>query len=117
MAASVVSVTCLKRNSNGQNSHTTIRANGPITAATSSALEQTFHNLMPGFRRIILDISSVDYIDGAGFGALASLYFHAKTAGCDLEIVNPRPHLTWPLRNWLHSVFAGHEEYLGMTPD
>jgi anti-anti-sigma factor len=72
---------------------------------------------MPGSWRVVLDISSVDYIDSAGFDTLASLYFQAKTAGCDLEIANPRPHLGRLLRDWLHAVFAGHEEYLGMTPD
>lgn len=101
-----------------RDSSTTIWAKGPITLATSPALERTLQNIMPDFRRVVLDISSVDYIDGAGFGSLASLYFQAKHVGCDLEIINPRrPHLTLLMSSWLHSVFEGHQEYLGLTPD
>jgi anti-anti-sigma factor len=95
----------------------TLRLSGRITSATSSALERSLRGLMPQCKRIILDVSNVDYIDGAGFGLLANLHVRARRAGCDLEIANPRPPFARLLRAWLHAVFAGHEDFLGMTPD
>jgi hypothetical protein len=34
-----------------------------------------------------------------------------------LRIDSSRPRLWIRLRNWLDSIFEGHEELLGMTPD
>lgn len=91
MAANpVLQVASLKIVEKPQDSQTLVRPKGRITAATSIALEQRLHDLIPAFRRVVLDVSNVDYIDGAGFGVLASIHFEAKLAGCALEIVNPR---------------------------
>jgi len=61
---------------------------------------------------------AVDYIDSAGLGALVSIYMHARRAGCDLEIANPKQRIRDLFsRSRLSSVFEGHEDLLGMTPD
>jgi anti-anti-sigma regulatory factor len=92
----------------------TVQPRGAITSATCLALER---NLVPKFRCIVLDLSHVDRIDNAALAAVMSLYMHAKRANCDLVLDNPRPRLGKRLRNWLHAVFEGHQDFLGMTPD
>src|SRR5207302_3579367 len=50
--------------------------------------------------------------------ALVSVYMHARRANCDLEIANPKQRiLDLFSRSRLASVFEGHEELLGITPD
>jgi anti-anti-sigma factor len=96
---------------------TVVRARGRITSSTSAALERTLGNLAPQFKRIVLDVSNVDHIDSFGMAALVSVYMQARKTDCDLEISNSSPRLKDQLRNWLDSVFKGHEEFLGLTPD
>jgi anti-anti-sigma factor len=96
---------------------TTVRPSGRIAASTSAALERTISGLIPQFSRVVLDVSNVDHIDHSGVGVLAKVYLQARTAGCDLEIANPKPPLRAGLRRWLRSVFEGHHEFLGLTPD
>jgi len=98
-------------------SGTTVRAIGRITSTTSPSLEQTLHGMIPRFERVVLDVSSVDYIDRRGFEMLVGVYLQAKSSKCDLEIANTRPSLRDRFRSWLGSVFEGHEDFLGMTPD
>ena len=107
----------LRLESRNQLSVTTVRAIGLITFATSVSLEHTLRGLIPKFNRIVLDVSKVDYIDSSGLGVLASVYMQARKTNCHLEIANPKPRLRDVLRSWLHSVFEGHEQFLGMTPD
>lgn len=94
-----------------------IQARGLITSSTSAALERGLRGLMPKFKRIVLDVSNVDYIDSSGMDALVRICLRAKDSECALEIVNPKPRRRDLLLRWLHSVFEGHEEFLGMTPD
>jgi anti-sigma B factor antagonist len=66
----------------------------------------------------VLDLTQVDYIDSSGLGALVSIYMHAQRAKCDLEIANPKQRIRdlFSLSR-LSSVFEGHGDFLGMTPD
>jgi anti-anti-sigma factor len=80
-------------------------------------LEGRLQELIPEFRRIVLDLSSVEYIDNSGVALLANVYARARQADCDLEIGNPKRRLRDRVRNWLDSALQGHEEYLGVTPD
>ena len=118
MAANpVIRMAELKLESNHDLGEPTLRATGRITSTTAAALENSIRALIPGFRRIVLDLSNVDYIDSSGVGTLASLYQQARRANCDLEIDNPKPQIKDRLRAWAEKVFRGHEDMLGMTPD
>jgi anti-sigma B factor antagonist len=106
-------------------SETVVRATGRMTSTASATLEQTLRDLVFASKRVVLDLTGVDYIDSSGLGALAAVYMHAARTSCDLEIANPKPR-TRDLfsRSRLASVFraiqeAGerHDELLGMTPD
>jgi anti-anti-sigma factor len=96
---------------------TTVRASGRINSATSVDLARTLRGLIPRCRRIVLDLSTVNYIDNAGLSTLVNVYVQARVANCDIEIHNSRPRARDFARKWLHSVFEGHTDMLGMTPD
>jgi anti-anti-sigma factor len=119
MAANpVIRISRTRLESNANLSETTIvRARGRITSSTSAALERTLVNLIPQFKRIVLDVSNVDHIDSFGMAALMSVYMQARKTECNLEMANSRPCLRDRLRSWLESVFKDHEEFLGLTPD
>jgi len=115
----------LRLESEKKGSETIVQATGRITSTTSATLEQTLRDLVSTSKRVVLDLTGVDYIDSSGLGALVSVYLHASRTSCDLAIANPKPRIRDLFgRSRLASVFravqeAGerHDELLGMTPD
>ncbi|HEY7404452.1 MAG TPA: STAS domain-containing protein [Candidatus Angelobacter sp.] len=88
---------------------TVIRGAGKINAASASLLQSTVRNAIPGSKRIVLDLTGVDYIDSTGLGALVSVYMAARNANCELELSNPKPRVSDLLKlTKLASVFEGH---------
>lgn len=102
-----------------------VRATGRITSSTSATLETTLRDLVSESKRVVLDLTRVDYIDSSGLGALVSVYMHARRANCDLEIANPKQRLKDLFsRSGLAKVFTAvqdagekHDELFGVTPD
>ena len=95
-----------------------VRATGRITASTASILEAPLRKLVSANKRVVLDLTGVEFIDSAGLGALVSVYMHARGNNCELEIANPKQRLRDLFnRSRLSAVFSGHEDMLGMTPD
>jgi len=101
-----------------------VRATGRITSNTAATLQNILRELVSGNKRLVLDLTAVDYIDSAGLGALVGVYTHAARTNCELEIANPRQRVRDLFtRTGLISVFAKiqeagerHDELLGMTP-
>jgi anti-sigma B factor antagonist len=92
-------------------SETIVRATGRITSATSATLENTLRDLVSANKRVVLDLTNVDYIDSSGLGALVAVYMHATRANCELEIANPKSRIKDLFsRSGLGSVFKGHGE-------
>jgi len=101
----------LKLEPEKRESETTVRATGRITSDTSATLENTLRDLVSDNKRVVLDLTNVDYIDSSGLGALVAVYMHATRANCDLEIANPRSRIRDLFsRSGLGSVFKGHGE-------
>jgi anti-sigma B factor antagonist len=97
---------------------TLVRCNGRITSTTSTALQTTVRSLIPEGKPIVLDLTNVSYMDSSGLGALVSVYVSAKRQKCQIKLVNIGPRLQQLFRlTKLASVFEGHDEYLGLTPD
>jgi anti-sigma B factor antagonist len=94
---------------------TIVHGVGQITSATSDLLQSTIRGLIPGAKRIVLDLAEVNYIDSSGLGALVSVYMAASRAQCDLELANPKPRIRDLFKmTRLASVFEGHgENYFG----
>jgi anti-sigma B factor antagonist len=98
----------LKLETDKKSSETTVRATGRITLATTATLEKTLRDLIPEGKRIVLDLTNVDYIDSAGLGALVSVYMHAIRAKCALVIANPKQRIKDLFnRSGLAPVFEG----------
>jgi anti-sigma B factor antagonist len=72
---------------------TIVHGSGRITSATSDSLQSTIRGLIPGAKRIVLDLTEVNYIDSSGLGALVSVYLAASRAKCVLELANPKPRI------------------------
>jgi anti-sigma B factor antagonist len=95
-----------------------VRCSGRITSATAPTLQSRVRALIPEADRIVLDLTSVSYLDSSGLGALVSVYLSAKRQHCDLRLINLNQRLKELFRlTRLAKVFEGHEEMLGMTPD
>ena len=98
----------LKLETDKKSSETTVRATGRITLATAATLEKTLRDLIREGKRIVLDLTNVDYIDSAGLGSLVSVYMHAIRAKCALAIANPKQRIQDLFnRSGLAPVFEG----------
>jgi anti-sigma B factor antagonist len=105
-------------------SETFVRATGRITASTSASFENTLRDLVSDNKRLVLDLTNVDYIDSSGLGSLVAVYMHASRTKCELELANPRTRIRDLFsRSGLASFFskvqeAGerHDELFGQTP-
>ncbi len=73
---------------------TTIRCHGRIVAQTAPELKELVKPMIPKCRRIVLDLSDVDYLDSSGLGTLVGLKVSvAAAAYCALEFVNLSPRV------------------------
>jgi len=98
----------LKLETEKKSSETIVRATGRITPATSAPLENALRDLIAEGKRIVLDLTNVDYVDSAGLGALVSVYMHARRTKCNLEFANPKQRIKDLFkRSGLASVFEG----------
>ena len=109
MAANVVPSPELELTTEKNAEEIIVRGSGKITSATADYFQSTIRCIIPGSKRIVLDLTGVEYIDSSGLGALVSVYMAAGRAHCELELANPKPRV----RDLLHitrlaSVFEGH---------
>jgi anti-sigma B factor antagonist len=97
---------------------TIVRCTGKITSGSSALLQSTVRSLIPETKCVVLDLTNVSYMDSSGLGAVAGLYFSAKRQNSRLKLINLNQRLKelFRLTN-LASVFEGHEDFLGYTPD
>src|SRR3974390_250584 len=66
----------------------TVSCRGRLVASYRDELYEAVHQLIPGSKRIVLDLNHVTQMDSSGLGTLIRLYVSAKTAGCELQLVN-----------------------------
>jgi anti-sigma B factor antagonist len=73
---------------------TTIKCHGRVVADTAPELKQLVKPMVPKCRRIILDLSDVDFVDSSGLGTLVGLKVSAAAAAyCTLEFINLSPRV------------------------
>ena len=88
----------------------TIRGTGKITSASADYFTTTIRAAIPGNKKIVLDLTGVEYIDSSGLGALVSVYMAAGRAHCELELANPKPRVRDLLKiTKLSTIFEGHQ--------
>src|SRR5258708_40127005 len=92
MAANpVVPTPELQINTEKKAEETIVHGSGRSRSATSDLLQRTIRGLIPGTKRIMLDLAEVNYIDSSGLGALGSVYLASSRAQWVLELANPTP--------------------------
>jgi len=56
----------------------------------AAALSRKVAELLPQTRHLILELSNVEMIDGAGLGELVVVLLWAQAAGCSIQLAAPR---------------------------
>lgn len=65
-----------------------VRCHGRLVAGGCDLLYSQVKQLIPGSKRIVLDLTDLTHMDSMGLGTLVRLYVSAKAAGCSLQLVN-----------------------------
>jgi anti-anti-sigma factor len=65
-----------------------VRCSGKLVAGSTESLQTEVRSLLPGAKRIVLDLTDLGYMDSSGLGSIIGLYVSAKTAGSRLEVIN-----------------------------
>lgn len=65
-----------------------VRCHGKLVAGVNELLYATVRPMIPDTRRIVLDLTDVTHMDSMGLGSVVRLYVSARSAGCDLELIN-----------------------------
>lgn len=95
-----------------------VRCTGRITSGSSDLLQATIRSLIPETKCVVLDLTGVSYMDSSGLGAIIGIYLSAKRQHCGLKLIKLNERLRELFRiTKLASVFEGHGDYLGYTPD
>jgi anti-sigma B factor antagonist len=65
-----------------------VRCHGRLVSGGTDILLNEVKPLIPESKRIVLDLTDLEYIDSTGLGTLVRLYVSGKSAGCSLELIN-----------------------------
>jgi anti-sigma B factor antagonist len=65
-----------------------VRCHGKLVAGVSDVLYAEVSQIIPDAKRIVLDLTDLTHMDSMGLGTVVRLYVSAKSAGCDLELIN-----------------------------
>jgi len=97
---------------------TVVRPSGRITSATADLLQSTVRGLIPDAKRIVLDMTAVNFVDSSGIGALVSVYLAASRAKCELNLTNLQPRIRDLFElSRLTAVFENRSGYPGLATD
>jgi len=118
MAASAQPKPTLNLSTEKTPTESTLRCTGWITVETAAQLRETAKSLISDSKHVVLDFNGVNYLDSSGLGTIVGLLISAKKSGCKLTFVNltPRVKEIFTVSRVLEAL-AGHEDYLGVTPD
>ena len=68
-----------------------VRCHGRLVAGVHDLLYTQVRQIMPGARRVVLDLTDLTHVDSTGLGTLVRLYVHARSTGSTLELINLGP--------------------------
>ena len=69
-------------------SFTRVRCSGKLVTTSTGILQTEVRSLLPGAKRIVLDLTDLGYMDSSGLGSIIGLYVSVKSAGGRLEVIN-----------------------------
>lgn len=67
---------------------TIVRCTGKLVTGSTEILQAEVRSLLPGTKRIVLDLTDLGYMDSSGLGSIIGLYVSVKSAGGSLEVIN-----------------------------
>lgn len=70
-----------------------VRCYGVLVAGETDILYNAARPLIAANRRIVLDLTDLTKMDSLGLGTLVRLYVSARSAGCELELLNIGPRI------------------------
>jgi anti-sigma B factor antagonist len=73
--------------------HIVVRCRGMLVAGVNEYLYSEISPLIPGAKKIVLDLTELTHMDSMGLGTVVRLYVSAKSAGCDLKLINLGPRI------------------------
>jgi anti-sigma B factor antagonist len=87
-----------------------LRCRGRIVFGDEGAIfRERVRSELTGTSKIVIDLSSVEYIDSGGLGILVSLHTTAKNRGGDIKLVSPTERVERVLAETkLNTVFSVH---------
>lgn len=65
-----------------------VRCRGKLVAGVTDLLYSEVSQLIPGSKRIVLDLSELTKMDSMGLGTIVRLYVSSRSAGCELKLIN-----------------------------
>ena len=65
-----------------------VRCTGKLVAGMAGILQDEVRGLLPGSKRIVLDLTHLGYMDSSGLGSIIGMYVSVKRAGGRLEVIN-----------------------------
>ncbi len=89
---------------NRQTTDAIVRCSGRITSDTAPSLKATVKPLLSESKRVVLDLTDVNYVDSSGLGAIVGLYISAKCANCHLKVI----YSNESLKNLFHITRLDH---------
>jgi anti-sigma B factor antagonist len=75
-----------------------VRCTGRLVAGLSDRLYDQVRTLLPGPKYIVIDCTHLSRMDSTGLGTLVRVYVHAKSAGCNIQLMNIGPSIRQLLR-------------------
>jgi anti-sigma B factor antagonist len=65
-----------------------VRCHGKLVTGANDLFYARVKELIPGTKRIVLDLKDLTRLDSTGLGAVVRLYVSARSTGCSLELIN-----------------------------
>ena len=97
--------------------NTIVECSGRLSIEGAPQLKREVKDLIARGRRIVLDLSGLTYMDSSGLGAIVGLYVSAKTASCELRLINLNKQVREMLRiTNLLTMFEACGQYVMKIP-
>lgn len=70
-----------------------VHLRGRLVSGVCSFLYNKIHALIPNSKKIVLDLTDLEYLDSMGMGTLVRLYAACKSGGCKFKLINLGPRV------------------------
>ena len=71
----------------------TVKCHGKLVLGVCDILSSKVRELIPGSKRIVLDLTDLTQMDSLGLGTIVRLYVSAKSGGSCLVLINIGPRI------------------------